>query len=280
MSDGLQAGEATERGGAAAEHFQLARELYARFVRRDVDAMLELVDREAEWHNPEYAVEPGVRHGPDGFRVAIERLLESFQYNLFEPEEFIDMGGEMVVVVNTHVSGMGSGAAVEQRVGHLLTVRDGKLLQLEWFRGRGEALAAAGGEAPVMAADDIDRMRRAYEALSSGDLELVMELVDPEAVMQDRPEIPDPQTYRGHEGVRQSLARNLEAFETLDLIPQHFIQIGDRVVAVLRMSGRGKESGVPVEDTIAHLWTIRDGKAWRMQVYSDPEDAVAAAASA
>jgi len=39
-------------------------------------------------------------------------------------------------------------------------------------------------------------------------------------------------------------------------------------------SGRGRGSGVPVEETIAHLWTVRDGKAVALQVYTDPDDAL------
>jgi ketosteroid isomerase-like protein len=40
------------------------------------------------------------------------------------------------------------------------------------------------------------------------------------------------------------------------------------------MSGRGRGSGVPVEEEIAHLWTVDDGIAVAMQVYSDPQDAL------
>ena len=58
-------------------------------------------------------------------------------------------------------------------------------------------------------------------------------------------------------------------------MPEDLIGVGDHhVVVVLRMSGRGRGSGVPVEETIAHLWTLRDGKAVELQVYSDPEDAL------
>ena len=46
------------------------------------------------------------------------------------------------------------------------------------------------------------------------------------------------------------------------------------MVVVLKMSGRGRGSGVPVEEEIAHLWTIDNGKAVAMQVYSDPQDAL------
>ena len=53
------------------------------------------------------------------------------------------------------------------------------------------------------------------------------------------------------------------------------IGVGDsHIVVVLRMHGRGRGSGVPVEERIAHLWLIRDGKAAEMRVYSDPQDAL------
>jgi ketosteroid isomerase-like protein len=122
---------------------------------------------------------------------------------------------------------------------------------------------------------DIDQMRRAYEALSRGDVETVLGIIDPEVEISDRPEIPDPQTYRGHEGARAALQQSFDTFEELQFEPEQFFQVGDRIVVVIRMRGKGRESGVPVEDHIAHLWTLRDGRAWRLQVYSDPDQAIA-----
>lgn len=122
---------------------------------------------------------------------------------------------------------------------------------------------------------DIEEMRRAYEALSRGDVEKVLGIIDPEVEIRDRPEIPDPQTYRGHEGARAALQQSFDTFEALHFEPEQFFQIGNRIVVVIRMRGKGRESGVPVEDRIAHLWTLRDGRAWRLQVYSDPDQAIA-----
>jgi ketosteroid isomerase-like protein len=128
-----------------------------------------------------------------------------------------------------------------------------------------------------MASENAKRMKKAYEALARGETESVFDLIDPDVEISDRPEIPDPQTYRGYEGVVEALGRNEEAFETLDFIPERFVEVGDKIVAVLLMRGRGRGSGVPVEDRIAHLWTLRDGRAYRVQVYSDPDEAIAAA---
>jgi uncharacterized protein len=127
---------------------------------------------------------------------------------------------------------------------------------------------------------DIEGMRRAYEGLSRGDVEGALELIDPEVEVRDRPEAPDPQIYHGYEGVRTAVQATFDTFDLVEFEPERFVEVGDRIVVVIRMRGTGKESGVPVEDRIAHLWTMRDGKAWRMQVYSDPDEAIRDAGAA
>jgi ketosteroid isomerase-like protein len=75
--------------------------------------------------------------------------------------------------------------------------------------------------------------------------------------------------------VRKALAVSDESFAEFTMEPIDLIGVGsDRVVVVLRMHGRGRGSGVPVEEEIAHLWTIEDGKAVAMQVYSHAQDAL------
>ena len=47
----------------------------------------------------------------------------------------------------------------------------------------------------------------------------------------------------------------------------------DRVLAILEMSGRGRESGAPVEMRVGQLWTFREGRAVRMVLYYDVDEA-------
>jgi ketosteroid isomerase-like protein len=128
-----------------------------------------------------------------------------------------------------------------------------------------------------VAQEDIDRMRAGYEAMGRGDFNAVLDLMDPEIEIRDRPEIPDPQTYRGREGVLTALSRNLDSFDDLEMVPESFVEGGDQMVVCILLRGRGRISGVPVEDRLAHLWTIRDGRAVALQVYSDPAEALRAA---
>jgi ketosteroid isomerase-like protein len=52
---------------------------------------------------------------------------------------------------------------------------------------------------------------------------------------------------------------------------------GERVVALLRQRGRSKATGLPVEMSLAQVWTLRDGKQTRMDMYSDRSEALEAA---
>ncbi len=50
----------------------------------------------------------------------------------------------------------------------------------------------------------------------------------------------------------------------------------DRVAVVFRLIGKGKSSGVPVEREVGLAHTLRKGKLWRMRVYLDSGEALAA----
>jgi ketosteroid isomerase-like protein len=48
----------------------------------------------------------------------------------------------------------------------------------------------------------------------------------------------------------------------------------DRVLAIITMGGRGRESGAPVEMRVGQLWTFRDGRAVRMVMHDDVDEAM------
>jgi uncharacterized protein len=128
-----------------------------------------------------------------------------------------------------------------------------------------------------MSGANVELVRAIYERFRAGDVEGALALQDPEVEVYDRPEAPDPQVYRGHQGVLRSLGVSRAAFEGLDLVPEEFLDAGDQVVVVFRFQGTGRESGIPVDERLAHLWTIRDGRAVRMTVHSGRDEALSAA---
>lgn len=125
-----------------------------------------------------------------------------------------------------------------------------------------------------MSKENVALVRAVYDRFRADDNDAALALLDPEIEVRDRPEAPDPQVYHGHEGVLESLGASRATFDGLDLVPEEFIDMGDQVVVVFRFRGTGRESGVPVDERLAHRWTIDDGKAVRMTVHSSRDEAL------
>jgi ketosteroid isomerase-like protein len=117
--------------------------LLAAFRRGDADAMLDLNHPDAEWVNPEYAIEPGTRRGREEIGRAIERLMEFFDTVEAESIERTP-DGRILVISRVRTGGETSGVGIEATTGTIFTMRDGLVERYEWFRTPEEARAAAG----------------------------------------------------------------------------------------------------------------------------------------
>ena len=128
-----------------------------------------------------------------------------------------------------------------------------------------------------MSRENVEILRRGYEALAAGRLEF--DTIHPEVEWRGPAEFPDlAEPHYGHEGVKQYMAKLGEMFDDYRMVAEEFIDVSaDQVLVISREGGRGKSSGAEVEThPTAHLWTFRDGKAVRMQSYWERSDALEA----
>ena len=88
---------------------------------------------------------------------------------------------------------------------------------------------------------------------------------------------PGQQVYKGADGARTFLREWADSWVDWELEPESFHDAGDRVVVLLHQRARSKSTGMPVEMSFAQIWTLRDGKRTRMEMYSDPAEALQAA---
>jgi ketosteroid isomerase-like protein len=124
---------------------------------------------------------------------------------------------------------------------------------------------------------DVVTLRAAYQAFNEGGVEAFLERLAPEFQLRDRDSSPDREETRyGKEGIKELFASYMEAFDALSLEPQEFIDAGDQIVVSLHQRVRGKGSGAEVVGHIAHCWTMRGEKPFRLRIFGDKESALRA----
>jgi ketosteroid isomerase-like protein len=86
--------------------------------------------------------------------------------------------------------------------------------------------------------------------------------------------------YRGHEQVRRYVEDWLGTFDDLRLELEEPAEAGDRVIVVVNGRGRGRASGVQLDNRFCQVWTVRDGAATAMEEFATREEALAELGSA
>ena len=119
------------------ENVELVGRIYALWDRGE--SARELIDDNLEYVNPPNAVESGVRFGRDSLG-AIREVYPDFR---FEPERFVDVGEE-VVVIGVARGTSTSGLEAQWRQGYVWTVRNRRAIRFRWFNDPAEALEAVG----------------------------------------------------------------------------------------------------------------------------------------
>jgi ketosteroid isomerase-like protein len=76
-------------------------------------------------------------------------------------------------------------------------------------------------------------------------------------------------TLRGREAVRRFFARDLsEGFDEFRAEPLSFEDLGDFVLVMVRYTGRGESRGIELNQRLATLYELRNGKTVTMCDYS------------
>jgi hypothetical protein len=120
-----------------------------------------------------------------------------------------------------------------------------------------------------MSQESIEIVRRIYEGWASND-PLTMDWIDEMIDVYPDPRSAWPgiePSYHGHAGLTRYLTSIYDAFSEYRAEAEDILPAGDRVVTLAIERARGRQSGVPVNIRYtAHVWTIRDRKAVRLEV--------------
>ncbi len=113
-------------------------------------------------------------------------------------------------------------------------------------------------------------VRGAYDAFARGDVETVLEILDPGIRWTEAEGFPYAGTYEGPEAVLQGVfARLGSEWDGFQAVPEEFIDGGDTIVALGEYGGTYAETGRSFRAPFAHVWRLEDGKAVRFRQFTD-----------
>jgi ketosteroid isomerase-like protein len=122
------------------ENVEVVRQAYEAYVRGDLSGALESYDDDVVFNPNE---EPAMR-GRAAVLAYLERWEEPWEEYVVEAEGFIDAGDRVVVTVHFKGRGKGSGVEIDARSHHVHALRDGRIVRMDEYTDRAEALEAAG----------------------------------------------------------------------------------------------------------------------------------------
>jgi ketosteroid isomerase-like protein len=124
-----------------------------------------------------------------------------------------------------------------------------------------------------MSQENVDAVRASYEAFNRRDFDALFEYYDPDIVWEQDEKFVEPGTHYGHAGVRQVFNSIFESFQDFQVEVEETFDLGDRVLAILRVSGTAKLTGMELATPGGHLFWFRDGKAVKLKLFVDPAEA-------
>ena len=125
-----------------------------------------------------------------------------------------------------------------------------------------------------MGTDGEEAARRFAEAITSGDREAALAICHPEIELNSMLGI-SGHAYHGHDGIDEYFEDVASAWEHWTVEVERVVEAVDgRVVIVMTMHARGRGSGATLAGRTAHIWTVRDGRLLRNELYRNPEQAL------
>jgi len=127
-----------------------------------------------------------------------------------------------------------------------------------------------------MSQENVDKTKEFIAAYNRRDFDAAVASFDPD-VDWVLPERQNSDSCRGPDEVRRFWEGIDETFEELRLQPQEFVDAGDRVATRLRHYGRGKESGIEIDEELYHqVVTFRAGRMVRIEYFAEWSEALEA----
>ena len=124
---------------------------------------------------------------------------------------------------------------------------------------------------------DVSLLNRFYDALNVADVEAALDLCDSEVEVYMPSNVVAAVAPRGHRDVGEYLRGWFDSWHVYSPEPEEFVAAGDQVVALVNLRARGKGSRFEIEEHMADVFTVQNGKITRLRFYVDRDVALQSA---
>ena len=122
------------------ENVEIVRRAHQALNSGDMDALTALCDSRFRLDMSDRVFNPAVYEGHEGIRRFHAEVRDVWESYVWEPEELIAVGSNVVALLRSSGRGRGSGVEVERETAMVWSVQGGRATALRFFRDRDEAL--------------------------------------------------------------------------------------------------------------------------------------------
>ena len=128
-----------------------------------------------------------------------------------------------------------------------------------------------------MSQENVELVRRVYDAANQGDYETVETYFHPEIEFHTYAHSPEAGVYRGKQSVREYNENLFAQFESIRFEVEQLVDAGDQVVIVTTQHAVPRGSGQEMNVHVAEVWTVRDGLLAKRRSFTSRAEALEAA---
>lgn len=128
-----------------------------------------------------------------------------------------------------------------------------------------------------MARSNLEIVERGFDAFNERGIDGILPFIHPDFEATTPPDLAsEPDTYRGHDGVRRWFDSFDEVMDEIRWDAHGFREIDDHVLVEFTLRARGKTTGLDFGQDAVMVWALRDGQAVRLSLYATVDQALSA----
>ncbi len=118
--------------------------------------------------------------------------------------------------------------------------------------------------------NSLEIIKKAYIYLGEKDISNYFCLMSPNVEFYQTEELPWGGQYRGFDEIKDFLSKIFPLIDSSVEI-SYYIHAGEQTVAIGKTSGIAKLTGKSFSCNLAHIWTVKEEKIVRLEVYIDTD---------